>query len=263
MKKGVRWIVGLFLIPLMFLLLTPSVYAQVPDRPLESTVLDETHSLSSDTIQAIDSENRAWKSTTEQLQVGVYMTDSLSGDIESLANEVFRKWQVGFSGTNNGILLVIALEDRKFRIETSDNAATVLTDVEARRILEDARSFFREGDYNGGVHYIVDAIGDAFYGTDRAQARMNEFEEEHGDDESIFALLPFLIVVIVMVIILKGGGRGGRGGRGGGGDLLLWMLLNGTSGSSNSRSHSSGSSGFGGGGWSGGGGGGGGASSGW
>ncbi|MGT2799985.1 TPM domain-containing protein [Streptococcus marmotae] len=260
MKKGVRWIVGLFLIPLMFLLFTPSVYAQVPDRPLESTVLDETHSLSSDTIQAIDSENHAWKSTTEQLQVGVYMTDSLSGDIESLANEVFRKWQVGFSGTNNGVLLVIALEDRKFRIETSDNAATVLTDVEARRILEDARSFFREGDYNGGVHYIVDAIGDAFYGTNRAQARMDEFEEEHSDDDSVFAVVPILIVVIVMAIILKGSGRGGRGGRGGGGDLLLWMLLN---SSSSSSDHSSGSSGSGSGGWSGGGGGGGGASSGW
>lgn len=258
MKKGFPWIVGLLLVPLMLLMFTPSVHAQVPARPQESTVLDETDSLSSDTIRAIDSENRAWKSTPEQLQVGVYMTNQLSGDIESLANEVFRKWQVGFSGTNNGVLLVIALEDRKFRIETSDNAATVLTDVKSRRILEDARSFFREGDYDGGVRYIIDAIGDAFYGTNRAQARMDEFEEEHGED-AVHSFFPILIVVIVMIIVLKGGGRGGRGG----GNPLLWMLLN-SSSSSNNHSRSSGSSGFGGGGgWSGGGGGGGGASSGW
>ncbi|MBF0778936.1 TPM domain-containing protein [Streptococcus cuniculi] len=263
MKEGLRWIVGLLLVPLMLLMVSAPVSAQVPDRPRDSTVLDETNSLSQDTIQAINSENRSWKSTSEQLQVGVYLTTQLSDDIESLANEVFRKWQVGFAGTNNGVLVIIALEDRKFRIETSDNAATVLTDVESRRILEDARSFFREGDYDGGVRYIVDAIGDRFYGTDRAQVRMEEFEEEHGNDEPIYFLLPPLIVVIVMVILSKGGGRGGRGGRGGGRDALLWLLLNSSTSSNNTHSHSSGSSGFGGGGWSGGGGGGGGASSGW
>lgn len=262
MKKGVKWLVGLLVIPLMLALMIPSVDARVPDRPQESTVLDETNLLSQETIQAIDSENRAWKSTSEQLQVGVYMTEGLSGDIESLANDVFRKWQVGFAGTNNGVLVVIALDDRKFRIETSDNAATVLTDVAARRILEDARDFFRKGDYNGGVRYIVDAIGDAFYGTDRAQARMEEFEESRGEDDLASLLIPIIIVGIAMFSLLKGGGRGGRGGRGGGGDALLWLLLNASSRSSN-RSHSSGSSGFGGGGWSGGGGGGGGASSGW
>lgn len=262
MKKGVIWLVGLLLLPLILLIPTSSVVAQVPDRPQESTVVDETNSLSQETIQAIDSENRAWKSTSEQLQVGIYMTSQLSGDIESLANELFRKWQVGFAGTNNGVLVVIALEDRKFRIETSDNAATVLTDVTSRRILEDARSFFREGDYNSGVRYIVDAIGDRFYGTDRAQARMEDFEEESGE-ESFQAVIPFIIALVIVVAIFKDSGRGGRGGRGGGRNALLWLLLNSSSGSSNGGSHSSGSSGFGGEGWSGGGGGGGGASSGW
>ncbi|MBF0786488.1 MULTISPECIES: YgcG family protein [unclassified Streptococcus] len=263
MKKAVRWLIGLLLLlPLMLLLPISSVYAQVPNRPRESTVLDETNSLSPETIQAIDRENRAWKATNEQLQVGVYMTTQLTGDIESLANEVFRKWQVGFAGSNNGVLVVIALEDRKFRIETSDRAATVLTDVTSRRILESARHFFRKDDYNGGVRYIVDAIGDAFYGTDRAQARMDELEEEQDEDNPAYFLLPVFIVVVVMILISKGGGRGGRGGRGGDRDILLWLLLN-SFGNSNNHSHSSDSSGFGGGGWSGGGGGGGGASSGW
>lgn len=255
MKKAMRWLIGMLLVSLILLLSIPSVFAQVPNRPQESTVLDETNSLSQETIQAIDDENKVWKTREEQLQVGVYMTNQLSGDIESLANEVFRNWQIGFAGTDNGVLVVIALEDRKFRIETSDKAATVLTDVASRRILEDARSFFQQGDYDGGVRYIVDAIGDSFYGTN--QARTDKLEERYDTDEEAYFAIPAIFILIIMFIIMKSGGRGGRGG--GGGNSLLWMLLNSSSGSS---SHS-GSSGFGGGGWSGGGGGGGGASSGW
>lgn len=260
MKKWLRLIVGTMLcVCLIFLCSACMVEAEVPNRPQDSTVLDETKSLSETTIATIDSQNKNWSMTDEQLQVAVYMTDQLSTDMESLANEVFRKWQVGFEQTNNGVLLLIALEDRQFRIETSDKAATILTDVTSKRILEGAKSFFKDENYNDGVLYIVEAIGDQFYGTNQAQERIEELEE---DDEEIFLLgIVVIFIFIVLLLIPKGRGGGGRGKRNGGNDLLLWLLLNSSSNSSNH--HSSNSSGFGGNNWSGGGGGGGGASSGW
>lgn len=233
------------------------VQAQAPERPNGSTVLDDTGYLSYETIAQIDAENKTWEDTKEQLQVGVYIVDSLETDIETVANETFRKWQVGFSGTNNGILLLIAVDAREFRIETSDNAATVLTDVEAKQILDQSREFFRAENYDEGVLYIVDAIGDTFYGTNRSQVRLDDFEKEaEGGFESIFH-----IILLIVIIIWIAGNRGSGRGRGGGPGSLLWMLAS-SSSSSHHSSDSFGSS-SGSGGWSGGGGGGGGASSGW
>lgn len=251
MKQRMMWLLGMVLLFLSLVSSAVSVQANVPERPIDSTVVDETYHLSQDTIATINAENQAWQATPEQLQVGVYVTNSLSQDIESLANATFRKWQVGFAGTDNGILLVIAIEDREFRIETADKASTILTDVEAKRILESSRTFFREEDYNSGVLYIVDAIGDEFYGTDRAQARLDQFEEETSEEGEDYL---FLAVIIVIILLVTNKGKGGRGGPG----SLLWMASSGSSSRSSSRSF-----GGGGGGWSGGGGGGGGASSGW
>ncbi|MDG3136648.1 TPM domain-containing protein [Streptococcus suis] len=156
--------------------------------------------------------------------------------------------------------MLIAIEDREFRLETSDNAATVLPDVTAKRILDQSRSFFREGDYDNGVLYIIDAIGDQFYGTDRAQACLAEFEETYGATETDDGFPVFLIIIVVAIIfmIIDKNGRSG-----GGPGSFLWIPVDGYRGSGRGHSHSSGSSSFGGGGWSGGGGGGGGASSGW
>lgn len=242
-------------------LLIPSTLVnanQIPDRPIDTTVVDDTQLLSSETIAEIDQLNLNWSTTEQGLQVGVYMTNRLWTDIESLANETFRQWQVGLSGTNNGILLVIAIEDREFRIETSDNAATVLTDVEAKEILENAREFFRQEDYNGGVTYIVQSIGDQFYGTSVGQRQLATLEERTSEEEEgFFAFLTVVVVIIIFVIIEKSSRGGGGPGN------LLWMLVDNQHHYRNHHSSNSSSSGFGGGGWSGGGGGGGGASSGW
>lgn len=235
------------------------VSAQIPEKPINSTVVDQTGLLSKESIAQIDAENQAWAQTDQQLQVGVLLLETLSGQqLETLANETFRKWQIGFSETNNGVLLVVAIKDRAFRLETSDQAATVLTDIEAKQILEASRDFFRSEDYDGGILYLVDAIGDRFYGTDRAQVRLEKQAEESSSDSG-FAEFLMVLFVIVLIIILTSQ-SGGRGGRGGGRDLL-WLLLASQS-SSSSRSDSS-TFGGGGSGWSGGGGGGGGASSGW
>ncbi|HFI2691401.1 TPA: TPM domain-containing protein [Streptococcus suis] len=260
MKKYLFYLLGFLL--LLFSLGQPSLARAegIPDRPIDTTVVDETQLLSSETIASIDQLNQTWAVSEQQLQVGVYVTESLSRDIESLTNETFRAWQVGFAGTDNGILLVIAIADREFRIETSDNAATVLTDVEAKGILENAREFFRQEDYDGGVTYIIQSIGDRFYGTSLGQEQLAAMEERTSAESDSFVLFLILILIFIIFGIIDKASRG----RGGGPGNLLWMLVDDRHHyHDNHSSHSSSSSSFGGGGWSGGGGGGGGASSGW
>ncbi|HEM4403503.1 TPA: TPM domain-containing protein [Streptococcus suis] len=258
MKKYLFYLLG-FLLLLFSLGQASLVGAEgIPARPIDTTVVDETQLLSSETIANIDQLNQTWVASEQQLQVGVYVTESLSRDIESLANETFRDWQVGFTGTDNGILLVIAIADREFRIETSDNAATVLTDVEAKDILENAREFFRQEDYDGGVTYIVQSIGDRFYGTSMGQEQLAAMEERTSAESDSFVLFLILILIFIIFGIIDKASRG----RGGGPGNLLWMLVDDHHHYHNNHSSSSSSS-YGGGGWSGGGGGGGGASSGW
>ncbi|MGQ7453671.1 TPM domain-containing protein [Streptococcus suis] len=262
MREWKKIIIGCFAILTVCSLFVPTLARanQIPDRPTGTTVVDETQLLSSETIAEIDQLNRSWASTEQALQVGVYVTESLSSDIESLANETFRHWQVGFAGTDNGVLLVISIADREFRIETSDNAATVLTDVEAKDILESAREFFRQEDYDGGVTYIVQSIGDRFYGTSLGQEQLAAMEERASAESDSFVLFLILILIFIIFGIIDKASRG----RGGGPGNLLWMLVDDHHHYHNNHSsHSSSSSSFGGGGWSGGGGGGGGASSGW
>ncbi|MFM0899874.1 TPM domain-containing protein [Streptococcus suis] len=261
MRKWKKIVIGCFAILTVCLLFAPTLARanQIPDRPTGTTVVDETQLLSSETIAEIDQLNRNWASTEQALQVGVYVTESLSSDIESLANETFRHWQVGSAGTDNGVLLVVAIADRAFRIETSDNAATVLTDVEAKDILENAREFFRQEDYDGGITYIVQSIGDRFYGTSLGLEQLAAMEERTSAESDGFVWFMIVILVIIIFMIIDKSSRGGDGP-----GNLLWMLVDDRHHyHDNHSSHSSSSSSFGGGGWSGGGGGGGGASSGW
>ncbi len=78
----------------------------------------------------------------EQYQIGVYLPDDLKGfSIEELlANKVAKKWQVGFSGTDNGILLVVALQTARCGLRRQIKAAEALPDVAGKRILDSAKS---------------------------------------------------------------------------------------------------------------------------
>ena len=130
----------------------------LPDKP-ERSVVDEAKVLSQDTLAYIDQVNRQLAQTSEQYQIGVYLPADLKGfSIEELANKVAKKWQVGFSGTNNGILLVVAPNDRKMRIETSNKAAEALPDVAAKRILDSAKSELKAKDYNRAVRLQIKGI---------------------------------------------------------------------------------------------------------
>lgn len=79
-------------------------------------------------------------------------------NLEDFARETAREWKIGYADSNKGALIMIAVKDRKFRIETSNNMATELTDSESRAILEKVKPFMRKEDYNGAVSNIIDGI---------------------------------------------------------------------------------------------------------
>ena len=150
MKK----LILLLLIP--FLFITGNIVqaeTTIPDRPING-IYDPNHYLSEDTSAELAKAN-----TNSDTQIGVYIVDTLDGkSIEEQANEVARSWKIGFSDSNKGALIAIAINDRKFRIETSNELNTTLTDSKAKSILDNVKPEMRSKNYNLAVQKIISEI---------------------------------------------------------------------------------------------------------
>ena len=134
-----------------------------PEKP-DYGIYDPNHYLTEDTITQIRDLNEANSKKAEKLQVGVYIVDSLEGEsIETVANETARAWKVGYSGDNFGSLIVVVVQDRKSRIETSNNTAIRITDYQTKQLLADSRTDFKNGDYSKGILAIAKGLDNQFY----------------------------------------------------------------------------------------------------
>lgn len=93
-------------------------------------------------------------------QVVVLTVSDLAGqDIESYANAAFHQWRLGHKGIDNGVLIVLAVKDRRARIEVGYGLEGDLTDVTSSLILrEQMHPFFAKGDYAGGINAGVDGV---------------------------------------------------------------------------------------------------------
>ena len=93
-------------------------------------------------------------------QLAVLTVPTLEGEpIESFALRAAEKWQLGQRGLDNGMLLVVASQDRQARVEVGYGLEGVVPDVVAKRVLEDVLfPRFRTGDYAGGIDAATDAL---------------------------------------------------------------------------------------------------------
>ena len=91
-------------------------------------------------------------------QIVVATIPSLDAEeIEPYATRLFRLWKLGTAKENNGVLLLVALNDRKMRIEVGYGLEGTLTNLHCKRIIEhDMVPAFRAGDFSGGISKAVD-----------------------------------------------------------------------------------------------------------
>lgn len=192
-----------------------------------------------------------------QVAVAVIRT---TGD-ESLENysiDLARKWGVGTRGEDNGVLLLIAMNDRRIRFEVGRGVEDELTDLESGRIIRERLGpLLRRGDagraVQEGTQAIRQALGDTSVGELPPVVTVDEGERRDGGG-GFGALLPFLIFGIFGLSAL--GGRRGRRMWGGGMPIFWGGGFGGGHGGGGFGGGNSGGGGFGGGGFSGGGGGG-------
>ena len=245
-----------------------------PEKP-DYGIYDPNHYLTEEVVTQIRDLNEANSQKAEKLQIGVYIVDSLEGEsIETVANETARAWKIGYSGDNFGSLIVVAVQDRKSRIETSNNTAIRITDYQTKQILAASRTDFKTGDYSKGILAIAKGLDNQFYrGTGtfssdddssdikrysesisgkKSSRNSNSSSHRKNSDpmDNVFGVGIIIYFIIVFIAIIRGGG-GGRGG--GSSDGGWWFSDSSDSGSSWSDSGSDSSSSWDGGGFDGGG----------
>lgn len=245
-----------------------------PEKP-DYGIYDPNHYLTEEVVTQIRDLNEANSQKAEKLQIGVYIVDSLEGEsIETVANETARAWKIGYSGDNFGSLIVVAVQDRKSRIETSNNTAIRITDYQTKQILAASRTDFKTGDYSKGILAIAKGLDNQFYrgsGTfssdddssdikrysesisgKKSSRNSNSSSHRKNSDpmDNVFGVGIIIYFIIVFIAIIRGGG-GGRGGDSSDGGW--WFSDSSDSGSSWSDSGSDSSSSWDGGGFDGGG----------
>lgn len=189
-------------------------------------------------------------------QIAIAVVESLDDtSIEDYSEDLFDEWGVGEKDKDNGLLLVVAMQERELRIEVGYGLEGELTDLESGRIVDAMAPLMRRGDIGGALQQAANGMRAAL-GDTQAPALAEPAEDEAS--ETSFAWVIPIIVVIALMLFNRRRGRRRR-------DFGLWpIFLGGNWGGGSSGGFGGG--GFGGGGFGGGGGGGsggGGASGGW
>ena len=141
-------------------------------------------------------------------QITVVIVNSVEGnDIADVALEIGRSWGVGGKKDNNGVILLIAANDRKLNISPGYGLEKALPDAICNQIIEDIIvPNFKGNDYYGGINKGTTAIIDATKGEYKATAGYSKRGKQ--GNLSIGRIL-FLIVIIIVLLSIFGGGNSG------------------------------------------------------
>jgi len=194
-------------------------------------VNDFAHVLDLQTIAQLDDSCRQIDQKAHA-QIAAVTINSLDGsDIESYAVELYKKWGIGDKSTNRGVLILLAVQDHKYRIEVGYGLEPILPDGKVGSFGREAVPLLKQNDYGGALLLMTSRVAEVIAkdaGVELAGARPEApAQEEPSPRPSAFRIL-FIIFIILIVLLtplrrlvfwwlLLGGGRGGGGGWGGGG----------------------------------------------
>ncbi|MBC5993923.1 TPM domain-containing protein [Pontibacter cellulosilyticus] len=201
----------LFLL-LYFCTFSTLAFSQDSDFPPKPNRLvnDYADMLSAGEEEALEQKLRNYSDTTST-QIAVVLMTSIGGyDSNQYAAELGERWGIGTGNYDNGLVILVAKEERTVTIQTGYGLEEYVPDALAKRITERTlKPAFAEGRFYEGLDRATSLIIDLASGAYQGDPSMAG--EEEGGPSIIFIII---IVILVLIIFSRmGGGRGGRGGR--------------------------------------------------
>jgi uncharacterized protein len=156
-------------------------------------VHDDAKVLKQETIDRLENQLKAYEDSTTN-QIAILTISSLDGDvIEDYSMRVAEKWKLGTKNNDNGVLILMAIDDRKMRIEVGQGLEGVLTDALCNRIIRNEMApAFRQGDFDAGVTAAVNSVIKGIGG---------EYKAEDGGGSNDFDSMDTVTKVVIGSII--------------------------------------------------------------
>jgi uncharacterized protein len=210
---------------ILFFVLSQISFAQDNIPTNSGYVNDFAKILNRDEVATLNQLLKDYSDSTST-EIAIAIESNLNGnDVMSRSLDIARAWQIGQKDKNNGVLLYIAIEDKKIFIQTADQTQGVLTDYLSKLIIEKSiLPEFKKGNYYGGIYNGVISIQEALQGEFKADSKKPK------KNQSRFFVFLLILFVIIMLISRNNNGGGGINRRGAyplGGGLLGGSMMGG------------------------------------
>jgi uncharacterized protein len=209
----------------IFCIFTLSALAQkntlpVPDPP--RLVVDYANILSDSEKEMLERKLVALDDSTSN-QICVATVTSLNDrPIEDVATATFRAWGIGNKKTNNGVLLLVSVNDHQIRIEVGYGLEGAIPDIICGNIIDnDLKPAFRANSYCKGIDLAVNDLSKAAAG----EYKIKNIKKRNTGKGIGFGVVPLLILFIIIIFILSRGNRGSGNGGSSGGDIARGILI--------------------------------------
>ena len=213
----------------LFLALGLPAWAQdeQPVPALSARVIDRTATLSEPQRAALEAKLATFEAEAGPQIVVLITATTLPEDIAAYAQRVADSWKIGRREVGDGVLILVAKEDRKIRIEVAKALEGAVPDLAARQIIQNAITpAFKKGDYAGGLNQAVDQLQARIRGENLPAPRQGSAGSGAGgfDLEELGAV--FFIGVPVLGALLTGifGRKLGSVATGGAAGALGWFF---------------------------------------
>jgi uncharacterized protein len=221
-----RWIAALWLMLAAACAWADATGDVLPVPPLSGHVIDQTATLSSAQAQALDRKLMAFEQARGTQLVVLMVPSTMPEDIAAYANRVGNAWKIGRRDVGDGLLLIVAKQDRSVRIEVAKALEGAVPDLAANQIIERAiKPAFKAGDFAGGLNKAVDLLMGRINGENLALPEAPNQRKSDGfqfNDLIVFGLIGVPIIFGVLSSILgRKAGAVGTGLIGGG---LAWVF---------------------------------------
>ena len=192
--------------------------------PNPAYVTDQTGTLSSQQKNQLEQKLRGFEDAKGSQVVVVIIPTTEPEEIEQYSIRLAEEWKVGRKNVDDGVILVIAKDDRKLRIEVGYGLEGAIPDAYAKRIIENIiLPDFRQGQFYAGIDTGVDAIMVLIEGEDLPAITSEQSSSESFELIPIGMFIMFIVVAILRAFVKKKSVKFGIAG----GVLLLGWLISG------------------------------------
>jgi len=176
-------------------------------------VVDEAGVLNPGEIDALTRQIDAFEAASGG-QMAVLLIRSLYGDpIEDFGLAVAEKWKIGWKDKDNGVVLVLAMEDRRSRLEIGYGYEGVINDARAGDILRNMAPFMRQGEYEEAISFAIASVAAFVLDENAPEAPKDDPDDDsdvsvsipNGPEELLFTIIAICILFDILGTLLAGG----------------------------------------------------------